>query len=158
MAGRERRTKIGGQFAPRLIEMLEAPAYRVLSLSSRRVLDRIEIEMGHHGGTDNGRLPVTFDDFRRFGMDRQAIAPGIREAVALGFLEVTERGCAGNREYRTPSHYRLTYRHAKGLPGDGTHEWRRVQTLREAQAIATKARADVDAAARERGKRAWAKR
>src|SRR5215204_1506892 len=129
MAGRERRTKIGGQFAPRLIEMLEAPAYRVLSLSSRRVLDRIEIEMGHHGGTDNGRLPVTFDDFRRFGMDRQAIAPGIREAVALGFLEVTERGCAGNREYRTPSHYQLTYRHAKGLPADGTRRNRRPSPL-----------------------------
>src|SRR5215207_7363883 len=99
MAGRERRTKIGGQFAPRLIEMLEAPAYRVLSLSSRRVLDRIEIEMGHHGGTDNGRLPVTFDDFRRYGIDRHCIAPAIREAIALKFIEITQEGRAGNAEF-----------------------------------------------------------
>jgi hypothetical protein len=54
-----RRTRIGGQFAACLIEMLESPAYRVLSLSARRVLDRIDIELGHHGGNDNGRLPVT---------------------------------------------------------------------------------------------------
>jgi hypothetical protein len=37
---RERRTSIGGQFAPRLIEMLESHAFRALSLSARRVLDK----------------------------------------------------------------------------------------------------------------------
>ena len=52
---RELRKSIPGQFAPRLIEMLESPAYCVLSLSARRVLDRLEIELGHHGGKDNGR-------------------------------------------------------------------------------------------------------
>ena len=55
-----RHTKIVGQFAPHRIDMLRSPAWRVLSLSARRVLDRVEIEMGDHGGTDNGRLPVTF--------------------------------------------------------------------------------------------------
>ena len=79
------RTTIAGQFAPRLIEMLESPAHRVLSLSARRVLDRLEIELAHHGGADNGKLPVTYDQFHQFGIDRQAIAPAIREAVALGF-------------------------------------------------------------------------
>ena len=52
---RNRDKSIPGQFAGRLIEMLEAPAYRVLSLSARRVLDRVEIELGHHGGNDNGQ-------------------------------------------------------------------------------------------------------
>jgi hypothetical protein len=98
-----RRTRIGGQFAPRLIEMLRSPAYRVLSLSARRVLDRVEIELGHHGGNDNGRLPVTYDNFVSYGIERHAIAPAIREAIALGLLEVTERGCAGNAESRTPA-------------------------------------------------------
>ena len=74
-----------GQFAGRLIEMLEAPAYRVLSLSARRVLDRLEIELGHHGGNDNGRLPVTYEDFERYGIDRHSIAPAIREAETLRF-------------------------------------------------------------------------
>jgi hypothetical protein len=58
-----RRNKIGKQFAPRTIEMLESPAHRVLSLSARRVIDRIEIELAHHGGMDNGKLPVTFEQF-----------------------------------------------------------------------------------------------
>ena len=48
---REKQNSIGGQFAPRLIEMLESPAYRALSLSGRRVLERIEIELAQHGGS-----------------------------------------------------------------------------------------------------------
>ena len=40
-----RRTKIQGQFAARTIDMLESPAFRVLGLSARRVLDRLEIEL-----------------------------------------------------------------------------------------------------------------
>jgi hypothetical protein len=140
MGVRGRRTRIGGQFAPRLIEMLECEAYRVLSLSARRVLDRIEIELGHHGGNDNGRLPVTYENFVDYGIDRHAIAPAIREAEALGFLEVTERGCGGNAEFRSPNLFRLTYRPAKGFPGDGSHEWRRIETREEAEQIAKAAR------------------
>jgi hypothetical protein len=87
---KRRFSKIEGQFAARPIEMLESPAYRVLSLSARRVLDRLDIEFAHHGGTDNGRLPVTYDDFERYGIDRHAIAPAIREVAALGFVEVPE--------------------------------------------------------------------
>ena len=40
--GRRRRTSIDGQFAARLITMLESPPFRELSLSARRVLDRLE--------------------------------------------------------------------------------------------------------------------
>src|SRR5262249_59663340 len=69
-SGRRRRNSISGAFAPRLIEMLEAPAYRVLSVSAHRALSRIEIEHAHHGGADNGKLPITFDQFEEYGMDR----------------------------------------------------------------------------------------
>ena len=58
-----RKSIISGQFAARLIEMLESPAYRALSESGHRIISRIEIELGHHGGNDNGRLPITFDQF-----------------------------------------------------------------------------------------------
>jgi hypothetical protein len=138
--GRERRTSIGGQFAPRLIEMLESPAFRVLSVSANRVLARIEIEMGHHGGTDNGRLPVTFGDFEQYGIERHAIAPAIRELTVLGFIEVTVPGRAGNAEWRAPNLFRLTYRHSKGVQRDGTHEWRRIATIEGALALAKAAR------------------
>jgi hypothetical protein len=142
MSRRHRRTQIGGQFAPRLIEMLESPAYRALSLSAHRVLARIEIELAHHGGTLNGRLPVTYDDFEKYGIHRHSISAAIREAVALGFVEVTEQGRAGNAEWRSPSLFRLTYRAADGLPSnDGcSHEWRRIGDPSEAERIAKMAR------------------
>jgi hypothetical protein len=118
--------------------MLEAAPYRELSLSARRVLDRLEIELAHHGGTDNGRLPVTFDNFQSYGIDRHAIAPAIRELVALGFVEVTEHGRAGNAEWRTPNRFRITYIPTKDA--DPTHEWKRIQTAEKAAAIARGAR------------------
>src|SRR4051794_3906324 len=105
-----RRTRIGAQFAPRRIDMLRSPAYCELSLSARRILDRLEIELADHGGTDNGKLPVTYDDFQRYGVHRQAIGPAIRETVALGFVEITEAGVHGTAEFRKPNKFRLTYR------------------------------------------------
>jgi hypothetical protein len=131
-------TRIAGQFAPRTIDMLESPAFRVLSLSGRRVLDRLEIEIAHHGGKDNGSLPVTFDDFQRYGIHRQAISAAIRECVALGFVEVTERGKAGNREFRSPNLFRLTYRPTEYAAS--TDEWRSVVDEHQAIELAGKAR------------------
>lgn len=136
--GRRRPTQIDGQFAPRLIAMLESPPFRVLSLSARRVLDRLEIELAHHGGMDNGRLPVTYDDFGKYGIDRHAIAPAIRELVALGFIEVTEQGRSGNAEWRTPNRFRLTYKPTKAA--DPTHEWKRIPTDERATLLARNAR------------------
>ena len=44
--------QITGAFAPRTIAMLGSPAMRVLGIAPRRILDRIEIELGRHGGKD----------------------------------------------------------------------------------------------------------
>jgi hypothetical protein len=123
--------------------MLESSAWRVLSLSARRVVERIEIELAHHGGKDNGALTVTYDDFVSYGIDRHAIAPAIREAVALGFIEVTERGRAGNAKWRSPNTFRITFRTSKGMRTDGTHEWRRISTMEAAEAVAKAARSRV---------------
>jgi hypothetical protein len=128
---KRRRTEISGQFAPRLIEMLGSWPYRALSLSARRVLDGLEIELGSHGGTDNGKLPCTYDNFHDYGIDRHAIAPAIREAVALGFVEITEEGTAGNREFRRPNLFRLTYRHTDRA--DPTDDWRKIETKEQAE-------------------------
>ena len=83
--GKRKRNRISEQFVPHTVSMLESPAYQVLSLSARRVLARIEIEHAHHGGNDNGKLPVTYDDFERYGIHRHAIRPAIREVVARWF-------------------------------------------------------------------------
>jgi hypothetical protein len=132
------RQSIDGPFAPRRIEMLESPAYRVLSLSARRVLDRIEIELARHAGNDNGKLPVTYDDFVAYGIERRAVPLAIRECSALGLLEVTHQGRGGNAEFRSPNKFRLLYRHVdRATPTD---EWKRIQTIEEAEAIAQAAR------------------
>jgi hypothetical protein len=139
MSGRKRRTQIAGQFAAHRIDMLCSPAWRVLSLSARRVLDRLEIEHADHGGAENGRLPVTYDDFYRYGIHRHAIGPAIRELVALGFVEITEAGRAGNAEFRKPNVFRLTYLNTKVGPTD---EWQKI-TENEAEAIARAARSST---------------
>jgi hypothetical protein len=138
---RKERGSINGAFAWRLVEMLESPAYRVLSLSAHRVMARLEIELAHHGGKpeENGRLPCTYEHFAEFGLHRDAIAPAIRELVALGFVEITQPGSAGNAGFRQPTLYRLTYRHW-GSHKETTDEWRRIKTPQEAGAIADKAR------------------
>jgi hypothetical protein len=142
----KRRSKIAGQFSWRLVEMQNSPAYRALSLSAHRVLDRLEIELGSHAGTENGKLPCTFDHFAEYGIHRQAIAPAIRETVLLGFVEITEHGRAGNAEYRTPNKFRLTYRNTD--KDEPTNEWRRI-TKEEAELRIKEARA----LARQREKR-----
>jgi hypothetical protein len=159
MSAVKRRNRISGQFAARLIEMLESPAYRVLSGSAHKVISRIEIELANHGGNDNGRLPVTTNDFVEYGMHRTSVAPAIREAEALGFIRVTERGRGGNAEYGTPNLFFLTFAQTRDSgKHPPTHDWRRVKTLPEAEQTARSARDNKDPRAVEHGKRSWRKR
>ena len=133
-------SRISGQFAAHLIEMLESPPWRVLSLSARRVLDRIEIELAHHGGRENGRLIVTYDDFVKYGVHRHSVRPAINELTALGFVEITRIGRAGNAEFRLSNQFRLTFRPSKGVPADGSHEWKAIKSDEEAERLAKAAR------------------
>ena len=133
-----RRNKIDGPFAPRLIKMLKSPAYRVLSLSAHRVLARIEIELYQHGGDDNGNLKLTYDHLVEYGVDRDAIAPAIRELAGLGFIEVTERGRGGAGSWHEPNRFRLTYRPVGNARP--THEWQHIETTEQAAANARAAR------------------
>jgi hypothetical protein len=127
--GKPSANSIPGDFSWRLIDMLESPAFRILSLSARKILDRLEIEFHQHGGNpfDNGDgLPCAYDHFEEYGVHRHAIGPAIRELVALGFVEVTRPGCAGNASERQSARYRLTYRRAYSNH-QITDEWRRRQ-------------------------------
>jgi hypothetical protein len=146
---------IPGPFNWKLVEMQKSPAYRVLSLSARKILDRLEIELAQHRGKseENGNLPCTYDHFVEYGVQRDAIAPAIRELVALGFIQVTRQGGAGNAEYRQPTLFLLTYRPfgSHKYVGNG---WRRIGDIEEAEAIATAARSrTADARARAFGRK-----
>src|SRR5215211_6181636 len=112
-AGERKAKRIEGQWTHRHIEMMTSPAYRVLSLSAHLCLSRLEIENANHAATENGQLIVTYNQFEEYGVHRQAIAPALRELVALGLIEITEQGVAGNAEHRAPNRFRLTY-HAVG--------------------------------------------
>jgi hypothetical protein len=139
-------------FSIRPTEMLESPAYRVLSRAAHQVMSRIEIELRHHGGKDNGRLPITFEDFVEYGLERHAIAPATRELEALGFIRVTERGRGGCAEHRSPNKFFLGFAHSR----DGiapTHDWRKIPTMEVAEEIARAARATRNKRSARRGRR-----
>jgi hypothetical protein len=119
--------RVDGPFMPNLREMKQSPAFRVLTLAERRVLDRLEIEWlnkGGYEGSANGKLIVTFAQFEEYGVRRNSIAPAIRGVVALGFTEVTQQGRAGNADFRRPSEYRITY--YPTVDAGPTHEWRQI--------------------------------
>ncbi|TGR05414.1 hypothetical protein EN833_23365 [Mesorhizobium sp. M4B.F.Ca.ET.190.01.1.1] len=137
-ARKGKRTTIGGQFGWQLLEMKASPAFRALSLSGHRILARLEIEVGQHGGNDNGKLPTTFDQFEEYGIHRHAIAPAIREVVALGFVEITQEGRSGNGEWRRPNLFRLTYRPTELT--EPTDAWRKIETMEAADLLARTAR------------------
>jgi hypothetical protein len=120
--------------------MLESPAWRALSLSAHRVLDRLDVEHRHHGAKENGKLIVTYKQFCSYGIHDRAVAPAIREVIALGFVVRTQKGVAGNADERQPSQYRLTYQPAEGVPGYGSDEWRAITTSEEAERLAAEAR------------------
>jgi hypothetical protein len=76
MSKKRKKGAASGPFVMHTREMIASPAWRVLSLSARRLLDRIEIEMMSHGGPrSNARLPVTHNDFIKYGVRRNSIAP-----------------------------------------------------------------------------------
>ena len=134
---KKRTNQINGQFAPRTIDMLRSPAMRALSLTGRRILDRVEIELARHGGNDNGKLPITYNDLIAFGIHDHAIGPGLREVETLGFIEI-KRGIAGSATHRKPNLFRLTYRPADGK-GE-TNEWARIGSIEEAEKLVSQAR------------------
>src|SRR5262249_43617721 len=136
-----------------------SPAYQMLSLSAHKVISRIDIELAHHGGNDNGKLPVTYQDFIDYGITRECVAPAIREAEALGFIKITRHGRGGNADYREPTLYLLTFAHARGgKQTPPSHDWRKIKTLEEAKQIAVAARANKNPSAIKKGHWAYRRR
>ena len=115
--------------------MLKSPAYRVLTLSARRVLDRLEIELLRHGGNENGRLAVTYRQFEDWGVRGNSVGAAVREVIALGSPRSPSEA-RGNAGHGKPNFYRLTYRPAEGHPDDGSHEWKHLaKTVQDALRI-----------------------
>ena len=116
--------------------MLESESWSAMPLSARRVVERVILENMAHGGTQNGDLAVTYDDFAHFGLSsRRATAAAIRVAEALGFLDITVQGRRAYGGRRVPSRYGLTW-----LPRcdrtPASNRWRQIATRAEAKRLA----------------------
>ena len=111
----------GEAFIKRRRSLNESTAMAALTLAAHRVLVRLEIELMQHGGKNNGKLIVTYNNFVAFGMHRSTVAPAIRLLATLGLIEITLRGWRLAAHGR-PARYRLTYLEAFGKPP--TDEWK----------------------------------
>lgn len=123
--------------------MLESLAWRSLTLAARTVLDRVILEHMEHAGTMNGRLPVTYDDFVRYGRDRRSIAKAVDLCVGLGFLDLVHRGVRAYGGSKRPSVYGLTWLDI-GKGGDlkfASNRWKRINTEADVEAVLAKVEA-----------------
>lgn len=124
---RKRELKIEGAFVPHRLEMLTSDAWGVLTPPARQILDRLEIEHMQHAGTENGNLPVTYDDFQAFGIRRKSVADSLKLLIKVGLVRVEEQGRGGNAEFRRAARYRLTYIGARGEPP--TDDWKKYRRM-----------------------------
>jgi hypothetical protein len=130
------------------IGLIESPARRVLSSSALRVFDRLVIEHCRRGGCENGALPCAYKDLKADGVYADAIARAIRELVAVGIVEVTRKGAG-----RMASLYRVTC-FGVGRGKRATHDYERIATVEEAEALVAAARNNVSARAVANGHKA----
>jgi hypothetical protein len=131
-------------------EMLESAAYRALSAPARKVIDRIALEHMAHAGGHNGKLPVTYQDFRAYGVRRSSINGAIAEAIELGFIERTDDGSIAWGEFKgKPARYRLAW--LKDFEGaSAPNRWKRFDTVSKARDAAHRAQEKASERARER--------
>jgi hypothetical protein len=127
------------QFVAYPVELLQSHAWRALSAMAKRCVERVAIELGKHGGKDNGQLPVTNRDFVAHGVPMAAIKPAIAEAVALGLIEHTPGYPCKNPDYGRAARFRILFLNSKGPLPDHTH-WRRFKTHDEAKLAAKAAK------------------
>ncbi len=164
---RKRRRKLGGpphddQWGWFSRTMLLSPAFKELCRckSAYMVVMRLIQEHVIHGGQDNGRLIVTYEQFEKFGISSNVVGDGIAIAEALRFIRVErgavhlEAGSCPDRFIRDRNEYTLTFNHV----GDQfeTNDWNRIRTREEARGIVrmTRERRETEKAAqKERGGR-----
>src|SRR6516164_8599010 len=70
-------------------DMLESPAWCALTGNALKVVLRIALEHLKHGGLDNGKLPVTYQDFAKCGVRKNSIREAQLVAIHLGFIDRT---------------------------------------------------------------------
>ena len=98
-----------------------------------------------HGGGLNGALPVTYDDFEKYGIRRRSILTFLAETIVLGFVDRTQKGRRAIAEFEgAPALYRLTWLPTyDGQPA--TNTWMRYGSIKDANDAVKEARAAIEA-------------
>jgi hypothetical protein len=148
------------QFIMLYREVANSFAWRAASLGCQRFIWRLCEEHMAQGGRENGNLITTYDNLLEYGIpSRSTIAEAQREAVALGLVILGKRGRGGNAEYREAHRWGLAFIKTTGRRVSYVdNRWKRFANLKEAEAVANKARAEKDTYAVADGKRRAAKR
>jgi hypothetical protein len=137
-----RRNTLAKHFNTRPVELLNSPAFRVLSRHALLAQARIELELRQHGGHGNGKLIVTTQQFIEYGIERRRVPEALRELDALGIIRITVHGRGGNAEHWQPNCFLLNYLcGAVDAHDQITDVWNRFKTLEEAEEVAAAARA-----------------
>lgn len=123
-------------------ELLESPAWWVLSVNEHRALDRILLEHQRKSGYVKDGLVVTQRDFLGAGIHPRHVASSLRVLEALGIVRCT-RNWGGSKTGRTPNKWIPTFLPTDptaGAPDDATHDYLKIETRKEAQRIAERHR------------------
>lgn len=103
------------------LELMCSPAWRAMSINTRRLVDFLQVEHRHHAGLENGNLKATYDDLVVHGLTRSKIRSAIEEAKFLGLIRFKRGGrWAGTNR---PSEFRLTF-YADKDRNPPTNQWK----------------------------------
>jgi hypothetical protein len=105
------------------VEMLNAPAFRTLSLSGRRFISLLEVHLMNSAGLENGLLTATWTQCQAAGIHKDAVTRTIADVVKRGLVEVTQRGLYRGHGKGMPNRFRLTFRQTRSKDEFGREEW-----------------------------------
>jgi hypothetical protein len=108
-----------------------------------KVVLRIALEHLKHGGVENGKLPVTYQDFARRGVRKNSVREAQLVAIHLGWVDRTSIGeVPWHGDIRSPSTFGLTWLpRYDGAPAN--NRWASIETELDAKAAVRRAKAEL---------------
>jgi hypothetical protein len=125
------------------VDMLASPAWRALPGNAMKIVMRIALEHLRHGGVENGQLPVTYQDFARWGVRKNSVREAQLVAIRLGFVDRTSVGeVPWHGDIRSPSTFGLTWLpRYDGVPP--SNRWASIKTDLDAKAAVRRAKTEL---------------
>jgi DNA-binding PadR family transcriptional regulator len=95
-------------FAWATIAVMKSKAWGNLGINARRIMDRLLVEnQKHPRGTWNGKLRVSYRQFKKLGIGDRLIGPALKELKDAGLVDIKKGEYSGLME--APHLYRLTF-------------------------------------------------